>query len=118
MIKELESCNVGLKSLQESIDTTSSSGKLIFHIFGALAEFERNLIRERTQAGLKAARARGRKGGRPKALGEEKRALAVKLYEEKNHTSAQILEMKGISMPTLYNYIELKRQTESNIKKF
>ncbi len=108
MINELESRNVGLKSLQESIDTTSSSGKLIFHIFGALAEFERNLIRERTQAGLKAARSRGRKGGRPKALSEDKRALAVKLYEEKKHTIAQICEMMNVTKPTLYSYIKAK----------
>jgi DNA invertase Pin-like site-specific DNA recombinase len=59
---------VGLKSLQENIDTTTSAGKLIFHVFRALAGFERNLIVERTQAGLAAARARGRVGGRPKAL--------------------------------------------------
>ena len=58
---------IGFKSIQESIDTTTSGGKLVFHIFGALAEFERDIIRERTQAGLQAARARGRKGGRPKA---------------------------------------------------
>ena len=63
MVTLLEAKGIGLKSLQEAIDTSSSSGKLIFHIFGALAEFERNLIRERTQAGLNAARARGRKGG-------------------------------------------------------
>ena len=64
MVSQLEARGIGLKSLHESIDTTSSSGKLIFHVFGALAEFERNLIRERTQAGLAAARARGRRGGR------------------------------------------------------
>src|ERR687895_389947 len=64
----LEDRGIGFKSLTENIDTTTSGGKLIFHIFGALAEFERNLIRERTTAGLMAARARGRKGGRPKVL--------------------------------------------------
>lgn len=106
MVSLLDSRGIGLKSLHESIDTSSSSGKLIFHMFGALAEFERNLIRERTQAGLKAARARGRKGGRPKALDSDKRALAVKLYEEKNHTVSQICQMMGISKPTLYKYLE------------
>jgi len=65
MVTLLDSKGIGLKSIHESIDTSSSTGKLVFHIFGALAEFERNLIRERTQAGLQAARARGRKGGRP-----------------------------------------------------
>jgi DNA invertase Pin-like site-specific DNA recombinase len=102
----LESKGIGLKSLHEAVDTSSSSGKLIFHIFGALAEFERNLIRERTNAGLKAARARGRKGGRPKALNKDKQALAVKLYEEKNHTVNQICTMMAISKPTLYAYLK------------
>lgn len=109
MVILLESDGVGLKSLQEAIDTTSSSGRLIFHIFGALAEFERNLIRERTQAGLQAARARGRKGGRPKALNTDKQALAVKLYDEKKHTVGQICQIMGISKPTLYKYIEAAR---------
>ena len=67
---------VGFKSLTENIDTTTSGGKLVFHIFGALAEFERDIIRERTTAGLQAARARGRKGGRPKALTPKKAALS------------------------------------------
>ena len=109
MVNHLDSQMIGLKSLHESLDTSSSSGKLIFHIFGALAEFERNLIRERTQAGLLAARKRGRTGGRPKALDADKRALAVKLYDEKNHTVAQICQMMGISKPTLYKYIEDER---------
>ena len=68
----LEDRGVGFRSLQESIDTTTSGGRLIFHIFGALAEFERNLIRERTMAGLRAARARGRVGGRPRKLDAKK----------------------------------------------
>jgi len=68
LVASLETRGVGLTSLKEKIDTTSSSGRLVFHIFGALAEFERSLIRDRTSAGLAAARARGRTGGRPKAL--------------------------------------------------
>jgi DNA invertase Pin-like site-specific DNA recombinase len=71
-VTALEERGVGFQSLQESINTTTSGGRLVFHIFGALAEFERNLIRERTRAGLAAARARGRKGGRPRALDEKK----------------------------------------------
>ncbi len=67
-VSQLDNRKIGFKSLTEQIDTTTSGGKLIFHIFGALAEFERNLIRERTNAGLQAARARGRVGGRPKKL--------------------------------------------------
>lgn len=106
MVAKLDEMDVGLKSLTESIDTTSNSGKLIFHIFGALAEFERNLIRERTNAGLAAARARGRKGGRPKALSEDKRELAVRLYKEKKHTIDQICEMMSITKPTLYKYVQ------------
>ena len=113
MVTLLESKDIGLKSLQESIDTSSSSGKLVFHIFGALAEFERNLIRERTQAGLQAARARGRRGGRPKALSKDKQALALKLYDEKNHTVMQICQMMGISKPTLYKYIEASKNSIS-----
>jgi DNA invertase Pin-like site-specific DNA recombinase len=109
MVSRLDSKGIGLKSIHESIDTSSSSGKLIFHIFGALAEFERNLIRERTQAGLQAARARGRKGGRPKSLAPDKRALAVKLYDEKKHTIVQICQMMEISKPTLYKYIEAEK---------
>src|SRR5437763_6686784 len=72
-ITELNNRKIGFKSIQENIDTTTSGGKLVFHIFGALAEFERDIIRERTNAGLLAARARGRKGGRPKALTPKKR---------------------------------------------
>src|SRR3990170_1172901 len=75
---------IGFKSLTENIDTTTSGGKLIFHIFGALAEFERNLIRERTQAGLVAARARGKKGGRPKVLTGRRLGIARDLYERRH----------------------------------
>ena len=80
MVTLLESKGIGLRSLQETIDTSSTSGKLVFHIFAALAEFERNLIKERTRSGLEAARVRGRKGGRPKALSPDKQALTVSLY--------------------------------------
>jgi DNA invertase Pin-like site-specific DNA recombinase len=105
LVELLEVRGVALVSLHESISTASSSGRLIFHIFAALAEFERNLIRERTQAGLTAARARGRKGGRPKALDPAKRQLAVKLYDEGQLTIVEICRMMGISKPTLYSYL-------------
>lgn len=104
--EELKEMGVGLKSLQESIDTTSSGGQLIFHMFGALAEFERNLIRERTQAGLAAARARGRKGGRKKVLDRKKRAHAVQLYHSREHTIPEICNLMGISRATLYAYVD------------
>lgn len=106
VIADLEKRGIGFHSLQESIDTTTSGGRLIFQIFGALAEFERNLIRERTQAGLKAARARGRLGGRPKALDAKKTELAYQLYDAKKHTIKEICHMLGISKPSLYAYIE------------
>jgi DNA invertase Pin-like site-specific DNA recombinase len=103
--RTLERRGVGLKSLKEQIDTTSSGGRLVFHMFGALAEFERDLVRERTQAGLSAARARGRLGGRPKLLTPEKRRLAVQLYRAKEHSIAEICRLMGISKPTLYSYL-------------
>jgi DNA invertase Pin-like site-specific DNA recombinase len=104
-VNRLEQWGVGLRSLQESIDTQSSSGKLIFHIFGALAEFERHLIEDRTRAGLAAARARGRKGGRPKSLNVDKRQLVVEPYREKKLPVKKICEMMNISKPTLYAYV-------------
>lgn len=104
-VNQLEERRIGFRSLQEAIDTTTSGGRLIFQIFGALAEFERNLIRERTQAGLAAARARGRKGGRPRALNQTKVGLAYTLYDEKKHTIKEICQILGISKPTFYSYL-------------
>ncbi len=80
----------------------ASGGRLVFHLFGALAEFERNLVRERTQAGLEAARARGRLGGRRKTLAVEQRRHVVELYHSRQHTIAEICRLMGISKPTLY----------------
>ena len=106
LITQLEEKEIGFRSLTEAMDTTTSGGKLIFHIFGALAEFERNLIQERTQAGLAAARARGRKGGRPYALEESKRKMAIELYNSKEHSVDEICQTMEISRPTLYNYLK------------
>ena len=100
----LRTQGVGLRSLKEAIDTDSSAGQLIFHIFGALAEFERALIRERTNAGLKAARARGRMGGRPKKLDAKQRAHVADLYRSRQHTVKEICELVGVSRATLYSY--------------
>jgi DNA invertase Pin-like site-specific DNA recombinase len=99
---------VGFKSLTEQIDTTTSGGKLIFHVFGALAEFERDLIRERTQAGLQAARARGRQGGRPRRLDEKKIKMLQTLYADKNNSVEDILATLKISKSTLYRYVDPK----------
>jgi DNA invertase Pin-like site-specific DNA recombinase len=110
----LEEKGIGFQSLQESIDTTTSGGKLIFHIFGALAEFERNLIRERTQAGLAAARVRGRKGGRPKSLTKKKRDWLYRLYDEKQHSIQEICELVGVSKSTLYAYLREREAKNSN----
>src|SRR5213080_637709 len=107
-ITELNNRKIGFKSIQESIDTTTSGGKLIFHVFGALAEFERDIIRERTQAGLAAARARGRMGGRPKKLGTPtKVAMARALYDDHSHSIADICKSLGISRATLYRYLDV-----------
>jgi DNA invertase Pin-like site-specific DNA recombinase len=84
---------------------TSSGGKLIFHMFGALAEFERNLIRERTQAGLQAARARGRKGGRRQKLTPQEIEIGRALASDPKRSGTSICEHLGISRPTYYRYI-------------
>jgi DNA invertase Pin-like site-specific DNA recombinase len=102
---DLEGRGIGFKSMTENIDTTTSGGKLIFHIFGALAEFERNLIKERTQAGLTAARARGKTGGRPKVLTGRKRSIARELYQRK-HPIQEILRTLKISKATLCRSIK------------
>jgi len=108
LIHTLEERGVGFKSLTEQIDTTTSGGKLIFHIFGALAEFERSLIRERTMAGLQAARARGRKGGRPKKPNTDtKIVMAKRLHADPNNSIAGICKTLGVSRATLYRYLAL-----------
>jgi DNA invertase Pin-like site-specific DNA recombinase len=105
-ITELNNRNIGFRSITENIDTTTSGGKLIFHIFGALAEFERDIIRERTNAGLEAARSRGKKGGRPRALTPQKIQLARRLYADKNTSVSEICNILGISRHTLQRYVK------------
>ena len=108
LVNELMSRGVGLQSLHDPIDTTTPHGRLSLHLFAALAEFERDLIRERTQAGLSAARARGRKGGRPKGLSPQAEATACAaetLYREGKLSVQQIADQLGISKRTLYTYL-------------
>ena len=93
---------VGFRSLQETIDTTSPGGRLVFHVFAALAEFERDLIRERTNAGLAAARARGRTGGRPSLLSADQVRAARRMYQQSDMTVAQIGNVLGVSRTTIY----------------
>lgn len=105
-IQELKSKDIQFKSLTENIDTSTPAGELIFHIFGSLAQFERNLIRERTTSGLNAARARGRIGGRPLKLGMDQRKHALELYEQKKLSIGEICNIIGIGKTTLYRYLK------------
>ncbi|MEO1263183.1 MAG: recombinase family protein [Bacteroidota bacterium] len=108
LISTFQDIGAGFKSLQDSIDTTTPTGKLTFHLFAALAEFERDIISTRTKAGLDAARARGRKGGRPKGLSkkaQDKARLAESLYTEKERSISEICDHLEISKPTLYRYL-------------
>ena len=105
LLNMLQAKGVDFMSLTEKIDTSTPGGKLIFHMMGALAEFERDLIRERTHAGLSEARARGRTGGRPRALkSEQKIALARRMFAEPNRDIDLICSTLKISRSTLYRY--------------
>ena len=108
-VTDLRDRGVGFQSLQEAIDTTTSGGKLIFHVFGALAEFERDIIRERTLAGLAAARARGRMGGRPRHLDDKKKRHAAMLRSDPTNSVKDICRTLGISKATLYRYLAEQR---------
>src|SRR2546425_10337465 len=114
LLKGLKERGVDFISVTEKIDTTTPGGKLIFHLMGALAEFERDLIRERTNAGLAAARARGRIGGRPKRLATNgKVALARRLFADPNHSIPEICSTLRISRSTLYRYVrEAKKASD------
>ncbi len=115
-VNDLAAAGVGFKSLAEGIDTTTPAGRLTFHLFGALAEFERELIRERTTAGLAAARARGRSGGRPRAMTPEKLAVARQMYDSRRHTLAAIGAVVGVSRSTLYRYLGDQGRPELSLK--
>lgn len=100
LVGELDAAGVGFESLTEKIDATTATGRLVFHVFAALAEFERNLIRERTHAGLASARARGRKGGR-RELPAEKQAVIRSMADK---PPAEVCKALGISRSTFYKY--------------
>jgi DNA invertase Pin-like site-specific DNA recombinase len=102
VVSDLDRRGVALTSLRESIDTSTPGGKLIFHVFGALAEFERDLIRERTEAGLAAARARGRHGGRPTVWTPEKLRTAKSMYAAGDQDVASIARVLGVSRASVY----------------
>ncbi|EOQ15642.1 hypothetical protein KQ3_05093 [Bacillus cereus B5-2] len=105
-INTLNEKGIAFWSLQENMDTSTSGGKLIFHVFGALAEFEREMIQERTQAGLSAARARGRVGGRPKVMDTTKVSMARSLMKDPNYSTEDICNTLGVSRATLYRYLQ------------
>jgi DNA invertase Pin-like site-specific DNA recombinase len=104
-VELLESRRIGLRSLTEAIDTTTAGGKLVFHVFGALAEFERSIIRERTKAGLEAARARGKKGGRPPALVAKDLAAAKAMLSDPEITMEEVAKRLRVAPSTLYRHL-------------
>ncbi|MDA8205797.1 MAG: recombinase family protein [Thermaerobacter sp.] len=106
VVQDLQQRGVGFRSLQEEMDTTTPGGQLIFHIFGALAEFERSLIRERTQAGLAAARARGHAGGRPRVMTAQTLRMAQQLLADPDQTVHQVCQVLQVSRSTLYRYLK------------
>ena len=113
LLKGLQGRGIKFISLTEQIDTTTPGGKLIFHLMGALAEFERDLIRERTNAGLTAARARGRVGGRPRKLKTKgKVTLARQMFADQSHSISEICAALGISRATLYRYVKAAETPE------
>ena len=122
----LQTKDIGFVSLQESVDTTTSGGKLVFHVFGALAEFERELIRERTRAGLQAAQQRGKLGGRPKKLSNKQIEIAQKLLSDKSDSIKEICGTLKISRAmltvtarrSLRILSRIQIQTTSKIKRF
>ena len=105
VMNQLEEKGIFFKSVQESLDTSTPGGKLIFHVFGALAEFERDIIRERTLAGLAAARARGRVGGRPRKLSKKQVEMARNLMNDVSIPIGEICQTLGVSKATLYRYV-------------
>lgn len=120
LINQFIQQDIGLRSLNDHIDTTTPQGRLIFNIFASLAEFERDLIQERTNAGLAAARARGRLGGKPKGLSKEAESIACAaeiLYKEGKLSVNQIIKQLGIAKATFYNYLRRRNVSISSYNK-
>lgn len=116
-VDDLKAREVDFRSLHENIDTTSPGGKFQFHIFSALAEFERDLIRERTMAGLRAARARGRYGGRPRTMTPEKVRMASRLMRDPEVSIKEICNILGLSRSTLYRYIDPSGNVRAEVQR-
>jgi DNA invertase Pin-like site-specific DNA recombinase len=108
----LKERGIGLRPLRENLDTTTPGGKLVFHVFGALAEWERDVIRERTFAGLDAARARGRMGGRPRVMDEAKIRNARSMMVDPDNSVDDVCRILGVSRSTLYKYLREGRDGE------
>ena len=117
LVSDLRARDVGLKVLTGEIDTTSSTGRLVFGIFATLAEFERDLIHERTLAGLAAARARGRMGGRPRMMTRAKLKTAMAMMADRDNAARDIATVLGVSLSTLYAYVDSKGQPRLRARK-
>ena len=110
LVGDLQKRGVGLKVLTGDVDTTTATGRLVFGIFATLAEFERDLIHERTMAGLAAARARGRSGGRPRVMTRQKLKAAIALMADRDNAARDVAAQLGVSVSTLYAYVDAKGQ--------
>lgn len=112
IITDLSDRKIGFKSLTEQIDTTTAGGRLIFHVFGAVAQFERDLVSERTKAGLAAARARGKRGGRPAKLKPKDVRMILQLLKDKTVTATDIAKRFGVSRATVQRSLASYRKSE------